>query len=71
MARYREEMAAAASLTATQRRELQSRIPEQEMFEYTLREQVKSNRELLAVAQEEVLCNGRLRAEAGQALERT
>ena len=71
MARHREEVAAAASLSATQRRERQSRMREQEMFEYTLREQVRSNRDLLAVVQEEVLCNGRVRAEAGQELERT
>ena len=68
MARYREEMAAAANLTATQRRELQSRMREQEMFEYTLREQVQSNRELLSVVLEEARRNERLREEVGQEL---
>ena len=71
MARYREEMVAAANLTATQRRELQSRMREQEMFEYTLREQVQAARELLSVVQEEVRRSERLREEAGQELERT
>ena len=68
MARDREEMAAAASLSATQRRELQSRVREREMFEYTLREQAQSKRELLPVVQEEVRRSGRLRQEAGQEL---
>ena len=71
MARYREEMVAAANLTATQRRVPQSRMRGQEMFEYTLREQVQSNRELPSVVQEEVRRNERLREEAGQELERT
>ena len=39
-----DEMAAAATMTATQRHELQARMREQEVFEFTLREQVESNR---------------------------
>ena len=71
MNRYREEMAAAANLIATQRRELQSRIREQEMFEITLSEQAHSSRELLSAIQEEVRRNEQLRVEAGQQLELT
>ena len=64
-------MVAVASLTAAQRRELQPRMREQELFEYTLREQVQSSRELLFVVQEEVRRSERLREEVGQELERT
>ena len=71
LARYREEMVAAANLTATQRRELQPRMRGQDMFEYTLGEQVQSNRELLSAVQEEVRRNEQLRVEAGQELEFT
>ena len=71
MARYREEMVAATNLTATPRRELQPRMREQEMFEYTLREQAQPNRELLPVVQEEVGHNERVCEEAGQELEVT
>ena len=46
MVRRRDEMTAAASMTATQRHELQVRVREPEVFEFTLREQVESNREL-------------------------
>ena len=58
-------------LSATQRRELQSRISEQEMFDVALREQVQSSRELLSTVQNEVQQNEQLRVEAGQALEVT
>ena len=71
MNRFREEMMMAAQLTATQRRELQSRISEPEMFEVALREQVHSNRELLSTARNEVQQNEQLRVEVGQALEVT
>ena len=71
MGRFREEMMMAVHMTATQRRELQSRISEQEMFEVALREQVHSNRELLSTVQSEVQRNEQLRVEAGQALEVT
>ena len=71
MRRFREEMMVVVHMTATQRRELQSRISEQEMFEVALREQVHSNRELLFTVQSEVQRNEQLRVEAGQALEVT
>ena len=71
MNRFREEMMMAVHLTATQRRELQSRISEQGMFEVALREQVQSNRELLSIVQNEVRQTEQLRVEAGQALEVT
>ena len=46
MARCRDELAAAANLIATRRHELLVRIREHEVFEFALREQVESNRDL-------------------------
>ena len=58
-------------MTATQRHELQVRTREQEVFEFTLREQVESNRDLLATVQYEDQHSLRTREEAGRELEHT
>ena len=59
-------MSAAVSKTTAHRQELQARIREQEVFEFALREQVESNRDLLAIVEHEVHHNIRLRERAGR-----
>ena len=64
-------MRAAVSMTTAQRQELQRRVRDQEVAERTLREQVESNRDLLAAVEHEVQQNQRLGDEAGRELGRT